>query len=155
MAKDNYQATPPQARPIRLHKRSAPQRKQPSVYQIAVLANTLHGLQSQYHLWDANRYHFSGMLYTILKELYHPHETVMRVRYEIWKRTGIPLFSPPPIETILSVIDDYRVDLENFEAEVQERHNKNQVEAEVRAEQAEARVKALEEELKAYKNAQK
>ena len=62
------------------------------LYKLAVLADAVHGMNSEYQLFTANCFFFAGVIVKILRETYHPEfkmaPTVPDRRVSIWKSRG-------------------------------------------------------------------
>uniref|UniRef100_A0A8H7XMR5 Uncharacterized protein n=1 Tax=Psilocybe cubensis TaxID=181762 RepID=A0A8H7XMR5_PSICU len=110
------------------------------VYNIAVLADTLSKQGPHYDVFNSNGncYSFGGLLYDMLKKLYHPSETIVRKR-------RFSLYSHDPEDKIASLVRHYETALEEYQAKIARRHMERNKEVEERVRLANERTREAQE----------
>ena len=89
------------------------------LYELAVLAVTMHESQTCYRLFSTNCYWFTGLLMNILEKDYG-------LKLEVENRRGvkpgtwivIPLYEQAPPADLLAITNDFREHVENFQKKV-------------------------------------
>ncbi|KDR66631.1 hypothetical protein GALMADRAFT_216855 [Galerina marginata CBS 339.88] len=131
----------------------------PFLYEVAVLATTLHTNMMRYRLLSVNCYWYSGLLLNLLEQKYSQKAAAEGSRHGTWKGC-VRLYQQAEDVELQPVLDSFQSDLQAFETAVAEKESREleiqdqlraekrgRQEAETRAREAETRAQDAEEEL--------